>query len=136
MASEEVRPEDGEPVLRVLFVDDDRINAFLFENLCAAVPGVQTRGAASGSEALEAAAQWQPQALVLDLHLPDTDGTQLLGQLRSLLGPVPAFLCSAEEPATLEPLARDAGFTGVWPKPVDEARLLADLAIMRGPRSP
>lgn len=136
MASETERPADGEPGLRVLFVDDDRINAFLFENLCSAVPGIQTRCAASGSEALEITAQWEPQALVLDLHLPDTDGVQLLGRLRSLLGQVPAFLCSAEEPAALEPLARDAGFTGVWPKPVDEARLLADLAIMRGPRRP
>lgn len=136
MASEADHPDAVAPGLRVLFVDDDRINAFLFENLCSSLPGVHTRCAASGGEALEAAADWHPDVLVLDLHLPDTTGTELLGQLRAALGPVPAFLCSAEEPATLEPMARAAGFNGVWPKPVDEARLLSDLAIMRGPRNP
>lgn len=136
MASEADRLDQSASALRVLFVDDDRINAFLFENLCAALPGVHTRCAGNGGEALEAAADWRPDVLVLDLHLPDTTGTELLGQLRAALGPVPAFLCSAEEPATLEPIARAAGFTGVWPKPVDEARLLSDLAIMRGPRNP
>lgn len=136
MASEAGRHDPGAPGLRVLFVDDDRINAFLFENLCSSLAGVYTRCAGSGAEALEAAAAWRPEVLVLDLHLPDTTGTELLGPLRATLGPVPAFLCSAEEPATLEPMARAAGFTGVWPKPVDEARLLSDLAIMRGPKSP
>ena len=136
MGSEAAHSDPEPPGLRVLFVDDDRINAFLFENLCSSLPGVHTRCAASGGEALEAAAEWRPDVLVLDLHLPDTTGTELLGQLRASLGPVPAFLCSAEEPATLEPMARTAGFTGVWPKPVDEARLLSDLAIMRGLQSP
>lgn len=136
MASELARPADGEPALRVLFVDDDRINAFLFESQCAGLSGAQVRSAACGAEALEIASHWHPHVLVLDLHLPDTTGTQLLAQLRSRLGSIPAFLCSAEEPATLQALAAAAGFTGVWPKPVDEARLLSDLAIIRGSATP
>ena len=84
--------------MRLLYVDDDRINLMLFENACAALPGLQLSTAASGAEALAAAREQPPQLLVIDLHLPDTDGPALLQRLRgeAALHQVPAFLCSAD----------------------------------------
>ena len=118
--------------MHLLYVDDDRINLLLFENACAALPGVSLSTAASGGEALEVARERAPQLLVIDLHLPDTDGHALLQRLRqeAHLRDVPAFLCSADDPAQLLPAALDAGFRGCWAKPVDSQMLRRELAAL------
>ena len=69
---------------------------------------------------------------MIDLHLPDTDGHALLQTLRqdAQLADVPAFLCSADDPAQLLPAARDAGFRGCWTKPVDSPMLRRELAAL------
>jgi CheY-like chemotaxis protein len=60
--------------MRVLYVDDDRVNALLFSEACRFASGVVVETADSGEEALEIAAQWRPDFLVIDLHLPDMLG--------------------------------------------------------------
>ena len=65
--------------MHLLYVDDDRINLMLFENACAALPGLQLSTAASSAEALEQVRIQAPQLLVIDLHLPDGDGTRAAG---------------------------------------------------------
>ena len=116
--------------MRVLCVDDDRINLMLFANACAAMPGLQLTTAADGAEALEAAKAQAPQLLVIDLHLPDTDGHALLHLLRreATLADVPAFLFSADDPQSLRQPALDAGFSGCWSKPMDSQTLRRELA--------
>jgi CheY-like chemotaxis protein len=106
--------------MRVLYVDDDRINALLFVETCRFAPGVELETAASGAEALELVQRWVPDLLVIDLHLPDTNGYELLAALRGSIGApeLPAFLCTADEAQWVEKPAREAGFTGCWTKPV------------------
>lgn len=122
--------------MRVLYVDDDRINTLLFEETCRFAGGLELRCAATGAEALELAAEFLPQLLVVDLHLPDTDGYALLPALRSALGgdDTPAFLCSADEPTVLVRQAAAAGFQGCWAKPIDLKVVLADLARLGAAR--
>lgn len=122
--------------MRVLYVDDDRINTLLFEETCRFAGGLELRCAATGAEALELAAEFQPQLLVVDLHLPDTDGYALLPALRSALGgaDTPAFLCSADEPSVIARQAATAGFQGCWAKPIDLKAVLADLARLGADR--
>lgn len=116
--------------MRVLCVDDDRINALLFEQLCLAAGLREVEFAESGEEALRLASAWQPQLLVLDLHLPDTDGLALLPRLRAALDrpALPAVLCTAELPEDVAPLARAAGFDACWTKPVEFEQVQAALA--------
>jgi len=118
--------------MHLLYVDDDRINLMLFENACAALPGLQLSTAASGAEALELARGQAPQLLVIDLHLPDGDGTELLATLRrdAGLGEVPAVLCSADEGEVLRQRATDAGFAACWTKPVDGRSLRQGLSAL------
>lgn len=120
--------------MRLLYVDDDRINTLLFEETCRLSAELEVRSADCGADAVTVAAEFRPDVLVIDLHLPDTDGYQLLGQLRGLDGlrEAPAFLCSAEMvETTIGPAAR-AGFTGCWAKPVQLRDILADLERLRG----
>jgi CheY-like chemotaxis protein len=122
--------------MRLLYVDDDRINTLLFEETCRVAGGIDLACAASGAEALELADRFDPQLLVLDLHLPDTTGYALLPALRRLLsGPVPAILCSAEEPDVIRQQALVAGFQGCWTKPVELTSVLADLTRLGQPDS-
>jgi CheY-like chemotaxis protein len=117
--------------MRVLYVDDDRINALLFTETCRlAGPGVEVETADSGADALACAAEWQPDLLVIDLHLPDTQGTALLPRLRDALGrpALPAFLCTADDAAEVATASRAAGFDGCWTKPVAWATVLDELA--------
>jgi two-component system, OmpR family, response regulator len=62
---------------RILVVDDE---PDLVEVLCGAVAyeGWQARGAGSGQDAVRICADWQPHAVVLDMMLPDIDGTEVL----------------------------------------------------------
>ena len=118
--------------MHLLYIDDDRINLMLFENACAALPGLQLSTAACGSEALERVREQPPQLLVIDLHLPDGDGTELLAMLRreAGLGEVPAVLCSADEGEALRQRAADAGFAACWTKPVDGRSLRQGLSAL------
>jgi CheY-like chemotaxis protein len=118
--------------MHVLYVDDDRINLMLFESSCAALAGVRVSTAASGAEALELAREQPPRLLVIDLHLPDTDGPALLQALRreAALADVPAFLCSADDGPTVRQIAADAGFTGCWTKPMNSDSLRRELAAV------
>lgn len=112
--------------MRVLYIDDDRINTLLFVETCRLAPGIEVESAASGAEALELAPQWRPELLVIDLHLPDTTGYELLPAMRRALGAptLPAFLCTADEAQLVEQPAREAGFTGCWTKPVELQKVL------------
>ena len=61
-------------MLRVLYVDDDRVNSLLFVEACRFAGGVEVETAATAAEALELVRHWTPELLVIDLHLPDLDG--------------------------------------------------------------
>ena len=107
--------------MRILYVDDDRLNVFLFERLCEAAGGLEVQCAASGNEALQCVAGWRPDLLILDLHLADTNGYALLPVLRDALAAprLPALLCTADHPDEVRAAARTAGFDGCLDKPID-----------------
>lgn len=115
--------------MRLLCVEDDRVNALLLEQSCLqADASLVLAFAESGAEALALAAEFAPDLLVLDLHLPDMDGHALLARLRQHLGcpDLPAVLCTATARDEVGAAAAQSGFTQVWDKPVsaDEVRAL------------
>ena len=115
--------------MKVLYVDDDRINTLLFVETCRFARGVEVETAGTGAEALEVALRWRPDLLVIDLHLPDTTGYDLLPALRQALSAplLPAFLCTADEAPLVEQPAREAGFAGCWTKPVELQKVIDEL---------
>ena len=131
----------GQPLdtpLRVLYVEDDRINALLFEETLkvhAAMLGTtELRVAEDGAQALSVARSWMPDVLVIDANLPDAHGIEILRKLRELPGfaALPAFMCSADaQPGDVD-AAMAVGFTGYWTKPIDIDRVGTDLqALLR-----
>ena len=117
------------PTIRVLYVEDNRVNAMLFEAVLGVRPDIELRIAETGWEALDVVESWVPDVLVLDANLPDIHGVRLLRQMRELdeLKTTPAFMCSADALEEDVQIARAAGFADYWTKPVDFSKVFADL---------
>lgn len=115
--------------MRVLYVEDNRVNALLFEEIVRSRESIELRVAENGVDALQLAKEWPPDVLVIDAHLPDVNGYELLAQLRTLQprAPAPAFMCSADTTAEDFARAHHAGFEGYWTKPVNLASVLGAL---------
>jgi two-component system OmpR family response regulator len=75
-------PTESKTSHRVLVVDDEKSISDLIATSLRFV-GFDVRTAATGSEALTVAEDFKPQAVVLDVMLPDLDGFEVCRQLRS-----------------------------------------------------
>jgi two-component system OmpR family response regulator len=73
---------DPTPARRILVVDDE---PDLVDVLCGALryEGWETRGVATGAEAVRTASAWAPDAVVLDMMLPDLDGMAVLARIQA-----------------------------------------------------
>ena len=110
---------------RVLVVDDDpQILRALRINLTA--HGYHVLLAPDGGAALRAAADGHPDVVVLDLGLPDMDGTEVIEGLRGWSS-VPIIVLSARVGSADTVRALDAGADDYVTKPFGMAELLARL---------
>ena len=123
-------------MIRVLVVDDDpQILRALRITLGANGYTVDT--AVSGTTALRAAAERHPDAVVLDLGLPDLDGAEVIARLRSW-STIPIVVLSARTDSPDKVRALDAGADDYVTKPFGTAELLARLraALRRATTTP
>ena len=110
---------------RVLVVDDEpQLLRALSINLRARHYDVHL--AADGAEALQQAAAHPPDAVILDLGLPDMDGTQVIAGLRGWTD-VPILVLSGRSDSMDKVDALDAGADDYVTKPFDMEELLARL---------
>jgi two-component system KDP operon response regulator KdpE len=110
---------------RILVVDDERqILRALSTSLRAAGYAVDTAETAAG--ALAAAAMRPPDAVILDLVLPDGTGTEVLRELRTWSS-APVIVLSAMGDEHEKIVALDAGADDYVTKPVGIDELLARL---------
>jgi two-component system KDP operon response regulator KdpE len=119
-------------VTRVLVVDDEpQILRALRINLSAR--GFEVTTAVDGASALRAAAERNPEVVVLDLGLPDMDGTEVLAGIRGW-STVPVIVLSARTDSADKVDALDAGADDYVTKPFGMDELLARLraAVRRG----
>ena len=110
--------------LRVLVVDDNRDFADSLALLLDRM-GAETDLAYTGADAIEKASTWHPEALLVDIQLPDMTGYEVATSIRSdscgegvLLLAVTGF-GSGE----VEKRVREAGFDGRLVKPIDIEKL-------------
>jgi two-component system, OmpR family, KDP operon response regulator KdpE len=110
---------------RILVVDDEpQILRALKTNLSAA--GYEVETAATGEEALAMAASNPPDALILDLVLPDVGGTDVTRELRTWSS-LPIVVLSAVGDEGEKVAALDAGADDYVTKPFGMEELLARL---------
>ncbi len=114
-------PPTSLPARAVLYIEDNVPNLRLMERVFARRPGVQLLAAMQGSIGLDLAREHQPDLILLDLHLPDMLGDEVLRRLQA--GPrthnIPVVMISADAtPAQVQRL-RAAGARAYMTKPLD-----------------
>ena len=80
------RPDGS--ALRVLVVDDEQMLTDLL-SMALRMEGWEVRTAGSGFDALQSARDFEPDAMVLDIMMPDLDGMAVLQRLRHSGNDVP-----------------------------------------------
>lgn len=118
---------------RVLICDDDiatlRIATVILEE-----QGYEVLLAASGADAVEIAAREQPDAILLDLLMPEKNGWETISELKSnvLTRHIPVIILSLLSPEEAE-LVRDS-YVGWVQKPIRADDLRRALATVTGQR--
>ena len=112
--------------LRVLVVDDERpIRRFLRTMLGATYTVFE---AETGEQALQMVVVNHPDLVILDLRLPDIDGSEVIRRLREWT-PVPVIVVSARDRDDDKVTALDAGADDYLTKPFSVAELLARIRV-------
>lgn len=116
--------------LRILVVDDEKaIRSFLKTSLSSY--GYSVFEAATGKKALEEMVDLHPDAIILDLGLPDIDGKEILTRIRKRTK-TPIIILSVRDDPAEKVSALDTGADDYLTKPFSTEELLARLrAVMR-----
>lgn len=114
-------------MLRVLVVEDDQAIRSLLQSTLA-VEGFEVQTAVSLSEARALLRHAPPDVLLLDLGLPDGDGSELVRDARQL-GSIPILVVSARHQETEKVKLLDAGADDYLAKPFSVGELLARIRV-------
>jgi CheY-like chemotaxis protein len=119
----------------VLIAEDDDAMREVFA-WCMQAAGWQVEQVTNGEEALVAAARFDPDVIIMDLHMPVLDGIAATRRLKRdpRTAHIPVIACTAQLLEHLFAELRDAGFHDVVPKPCaaeDMRTLLENLVTKR-----
>lgn len=112
----------GHPL--ILIVDDNDRNRKLARDVLRAAL-FRTLEAATAAEAIALASEHLPDVVLMDLRLPDADGTEAVRTLRTQprTAAIPVVALTALRLNHLEVWLADAGFAGYIAKPIDVEKL-------------
>jgi two-component system, OmpR family, response regulator MprA len=117
--------------MRVLVVDDDRAVRDALRRVLT-LGGYEVQTADGGAEAIEAVVQSVPDAVVLDVGMPEIDGLEVCERLRRLGNRVPILMLTARVEVSDRVAGLDAGADDYLVKPFDNDELKARLrALLR-----
>ncbi len=119
---------------KILIVEDELAILFVLERVFEDLAGWETVGASSGTEALEKALSENPDAIVLDLSLPEMDGLELIARLRAnpLIESLPIVLLTAKVSSSDRSRFSSLPISGVIAKPFDPMSIWREVAQILG----
>ncbi len=123
----------------VLCIEDNDSNYRLIERTLAQRPEIRLVLGTLGASAVLLAEEHQPDVVLLDMHLPDMDGGEVLETLRRnpRTANIPVVVVSADATAPQRERMLQAGVSAYLTKPLDIQALLnvVDESIGKGPRN-
>ncbi len=118
-----------------LIIEDDE-NSMVLISAILQKSGYKTLHSWNGEEGLRKAAEQTPDFIVLDIQLPGIDGFEVLRRLRAseensttLVIAMTSYAMSGDRERLL-----DAGCNGYIEKPIDPARVIAQIQAVTGER--
>ena len=130
-----VDPQERPPQLRtLLYVEDQDLNLRLVERILAHRPGYRLITAMQGGLALDLAREHRPDAILLDLNLPDISGEEVLRRLKADPGmrDIPVIMVSADALGERIEQLLKLGATGYLTKPYKVRELLDTIEKVLG----
>lgn len=109
----------------VLLVDDEDDIREVAQMSLEVTAGWKIEGANCGTDGIEKAKELKPDAILLDVMMPDMDGPTTFKKMRELpeLAETPVILMTAKVQASDLAHFNDIGVSGVIPKPFDPMSL-------------
>jgi signal transduction histidine kinase len=115
-------PRTALPPAKILVVDDEPSNVRLLERMLELFGGLEWRCTTDPREAIPLFAEFQPDLVLTDLHMPHLDGYQVIEQLKQII-PEDSFLPIVVLTADITPETRrkalSAGASDFITKPLD-----------------
>ncbi len=126
--------------LCVLYIEDNSANIEVVSRFVKSRPNIRLKAVMSGRIGVEIAARELPDLVLLDLHLPDLPGREVLSQLRAepVTAGIPIAVLSAEAAPTIIRQMRSNGIIAYLTKPLDLTelgQLLDSLAAAHGEKT-
>src|SRR5262249_21131412 len=110
----------------VIYVEDNRSNVRLMQGILRQRPSIRLLHAPSGEAGLEMIKEHAPNLVLLDLHLPDISGEEVVRRMRrnAAMQDIPAALATADASPGVTKRMQAAGATACLSKPLDIQRVL------------
>jgi DNA-binding NtrC family response regulator len=122
-----VRDANSKPLANILYVEDDSASGRLAQSIVEH-EGYAIKVVSTGQEFFKALAENKPDLILVDLHLPDASGLDLLAKSRFRYPDVPVIVVTASNAVSDVVSALKGGATDYVTKPVDHQRLIVSLA--------
>jgi CheY-like chemotaxis protein len=119
-------------IRRVLLIDDEDDIREVASLSLETVAGWETMAAASGREGIRMAREMRPDAILLDVMMPDLDGPTTFRMLREdpATRAIPVVFLTAKAQAVEQRVLRELGANGVIAKPFDPLALAAQISSL------
>ncbi len=111
---------------KILLVDDNSDNLAVLADLLSPL-GFYIKLANDGREGLEKAMQWQPDMIITDLIMPETDGFELIRKVRQSPVLKEIFIIATSASVSEADNSLTAGSNAFLPKPIQTETLFAQL---------
>lgn len=127
VAAPSVQPPQEAQQGMLLYIEDNMSNLRLMKRMLARRPGLALLHTAQGLRGLELAREHRPNVILLDLHLPDISGDEVLDRLKRdpVTSAVPVVVVSADATAAASARLLAAGANAFLSKPLDVGLLLS-----------
>jgi two-component system alkaline phosphatase synthesis response regulator PhoP len=119
---------------RILLIEDEDDIREIARVSLEILAGWSTLSAHTGQEGIELARRERPDAILLDVMMPDMDGPQTLARLREdpSTREIPVIFMTAKVQASERRNLGDLGVRGLIAKPFDPLQLAAEISAILG----
>ena len=120
---ETLRPKDA----RILVVDDERVNVVLLERILEQDGYTNVRSTTKSEQAIALYDEFEPDLILLDLHMPGLDGFAVMERLEDRIASdtfLPILILTADIRPEVKRRALSAGAKDFVTKPFDRTEVL------------
>lgn len=126
-------PHDVQRRMRLVYIEDNLSNLQLLERVFEKFGGIEFIPAMLASTGLQLVLDHLPDLVLLDLHLPDAHGIEVLEKLKAnpMTSDIPVVILSADATESQVNRLRAAGAMSYLTKPIDLPLLFAELEKLK-----